>query len=34
MQGTYNNRIMMVNMGGKTTELVIFDNDTVEIELI
>ena len=30
MQGTYNNRIMMVNMGGKTTELVIFDNDTVE----
>lgn len=30
MQGTYNNRVMMVNMGGKTTELVIFDNDTVE----
>lgn len=30
MQGTYNNRIMMVNIGGKTTELVIFDNDTVE----
>lgn len=30
MQGTYNNRIMMVNMGGKTTELVIFDNGTVE----
>lgn len=30
MQATYNNRIMMVNMGGKTTELVIFDNDTVE----
>ena len=29
MQGTYNNRVMMVNMGGKTTELVIFDNDTV-----
>lgn len=30
MQGTYNNRIMMVNMGGKTTELVIFNNDKVE----
>lgn len=30
MQGTYNNRVMMVNMGGKTTELVIFNNDTVE----
>ena len=30
MQGVYNNRVMMVNMGGKTTELVIFDNDTVE----
>ena len=30
MQGAYNNRIMMVNMGGKTTELVIFNNDTVE----
>ena len=30
MQGVYNNRIMMVNMGGKTTELVIFNNDTVE----
>ena len=30
MQGTYNNRVKMVNMGGKTTELVIFDNDTVE----
>lgn len=30
MQGEYNNRIMMVNMGGKTTELVIFNNDTVE----
>ena len=30
MQGTYNNRVMMVNMCGKTTELVIFDNDTVE----
>ena len=30
MQGAYNNRVMMVNMGGKTTELVIFDNDTVE----
>ena len=30
MQGTYNKRVMMVNMGGKTTELVIFDNDTVE----
>ena len=30
MHGTYNNRVMMVNMGGKTTELVIFDNDTVE----
>ena len=30
LQGTYNNRVMMVNMGGKTTELVIFNNDTVE----
>lgn len=30
MQGTYNNRVMMVNMGGKTTELVIFNNDKVE----
>ena len=30
MQGVYNNRIMMVNMGGNTTELVIFNNDTVE----
>jgi exopolyphosphatase/pppGpp-phosphohydrolase len=30
MQGTYKNRVMMVNMGGKTTELVIFNNDTVE----
>ena len=30
MQGTYNNRVMTVNMGGKTTELVIFNNDTVE----
>lgn len=30
MQGVYNNRVMMVNMGGKTTELVIFNNDKVE----
>ena len=30
MQGTYNNRVMMVNMGGKTTELVVFNNDKVE----
>ena len=30
MEGTYNNRVMMVNMGGKTTELVIFNNDKVE----
>lgn len=31
MHGNYNKRrIMMVNMGGKTTELVIFSNDEVE----
>lgn len=30
MQGNYNNRVMMVNMGGKTTELVVFNNDKVE----
>ena len=31
MYGNYNNkRIMMVNMGGKTTELVIFSNNKVE----
>lgn len=30
MQGNYHNRVMMVNMGGKTTELVIFNNDKVE----
>ena len=30
MQGNYCNRVMMVNMGGKTTELVIFNNDKVE----
>lgn len=30
MQGNYNNRIMMVNMGGKTTELVVFSDDKVE----
>ena len=30
MQGNYHNRVMMVNMGGKTTELVIFNDDKVE----
>ena len=30
MEGNYHNRVMMVNMGGKTTELVIFNNDKVE----
>lgn len=30
MQGNYNNRVMMVNMGGKTTELVVFDDNKVE----
>ena len=31
MSGDYNNkRVMMVNMGGKTTELVIFSNNEVE----
>ena len=30
MQGNYKNRVMMVNMGGKTTELVVFNDDKVE----